>query len=240
MKRNFLTQFLNKISDFPSWTKEILFQHLSTQIAEQNPVCEFTTYKPILTYKGRCELDFKKSGFDNNIYNILKLCENDFSISEISLSTYLSLEEVARYFIFCVDEGYFELPDNSQILNLAGFLIGKYKTGEYFVNSGKLSKCQLEDIIKQKNNGNSDKKFGQYLVDFGFVTKAQLDLAIKTKEEAQKRFVLDYNEIPSIKHKCSSSEINHYQQQIDKLETENKQLKAKLEQLLVVVQGKKD
>ncbi|MBE7712363.1 MAG: hypothetical protein E7Z87_01315 [Cyanobacteria bacterium SIG26] len=237
MKRNFLAQFLNKLSDFPSWAKEILFDYLSNQIVEDNPIGEFVSYKPILTYKGRCELDFKKSGFDNNIYNILKFSENDYSISEISLNTYLSLEEVARYFIFCVDEGYFELPDNSQILNLACFLTGKYKTGEYFVNSGKLTSCQLESVIEQKNNENSDKKFGQYLIDLGFVTQTQLDLVVKIKEESKKRFVLDYHEIPVIKQNCSGFEASDYQKKIDELQAENKQLKAKLEQLLVMVRG---
>ena len=38
----------------------------------------------------------------------------------------LSMEEVAGYFLFGVDEGYFEIPDNSQILSIAGFLAGLY------------------------------------------------------------------------------------------------------------------
>ena len=39
----------------------------------------------------------------------------------------------AQYFLFCVDEGYLEIPENSQIHNLGGFIAGKYRTGEYFV-----------------------------------------------------------------------------------------------------------
>ena len=101
MKRNFLTQFLNKISGFPGWIKEIIYIKLSEDVDKDNKLAyTFATYKPILTYKGRCELDFKKSGFDTNIYNILEASDNDCSISEMILNTYMSMEEIAGYFLF--------------------------------------------------------------------------------------------------------------------------------------------
>ena len=77
LNRQFLTQFLNKISEFPNWVKEIIYVKLSEEInKDSNLAYTFATYKPILTYKGKCELDFKKSGFDTNIYNILSMFEN--------------------------------------------------------------------------------------------------------------------------------------------------------------------
>ena len=119
MRREFLTQFLNKISNFPSWVKGIIYARLAQDADVEDKLSyEFATYKPVLTYKGRCELDFKKSGFDTNIYNILLFADKDYSISDMTLNTYMSMEEIASYFIFCVDEGYFEIPDNSQILNI--------------------------------------------------------------------------------------------------------------------------
>ncbi len=231
MNRNFLSQFLSKISNFPTWAKEIIYNQLSEEVTQDNPVYEFSQYKPVLTYKGRCELDFRKSGFDTNIYNILQSSDNDCSISDIVLNTYLSMEEVAKHFLFCVDEGFFEIPDNSQILNIAGFLTGKYRTGEYLVNSGTLSANQLDNAISQQQNSSSDKKLGQHLIDLGFITKKQIDFIIKLKEEAQKRFILDHNEVP----KVESNEIEIYKKKIEALQTENKQLKTKLEQLLVLV-----
>lgn len=240
MKRNFLTLFLNKISEFPTWAKEIMYNYLSSQVGESNDMSVFALYKPILTYKGRCELDFKKSGFDTNIYNILQFCDKDFSISEISLNTYLSMEEVARYFIFCVEEGYFELPDNSQILNIAGLLTGKYRTGEFFVKSGNLSETQLKDVISQQENEKSEKKLGQYLIDFGFVSKAQLETVLKTKEESTKRFVMDYHEVPAVMQMSLMPNSEDYRQKIEELQNENKQLKAKLNQLLVMTKKAQD
>lgn len=225
LRREFLTQFLNKISNFPSWVKEIIYNKLSEEIDnEKTPAYIFATYKPILTYKGRCENEFKKSGFDSNIYNILDSVDKDCSISEITLNTYLSMEELAGYFLFCVDEGYFEIPDNSQILNIAGFLTGKYTTGEYFVNNGTISSNDLENTPN----------FGLKLVELGLISQKQLDTLLNIKEEAKKRFILDYNEVPKINQQYAK-ETDKYIKQIEELKAENTRLKAKLEQLLTMV-----
>ena len=187
MNRQFLTQFLNKISDFPSWVKEIIYVKLSEEInKDSNLAYYFATYKPVLTYKGKCELDFKKSGFDTNIYNILSAADEDSSISDITINTYLSMEEVAGYFLFCVDEGYFEIPDNSQILSIAGFLAGKLRTGEYFMNSGTISESELDSAIRNHENSNEHKKFGQSLIELGLITQRQLETILLIKEEAKK------------------------------------------------------
>lgn len=237
MRKNFLSQFLSKISEFPQWVKEIIYAKLSEEIDEKDDVTYiFATYRPVLTYKGKCELDFKKSNFDNNIYNILNYCDKDYSISEIILNTYMSMEEIANYFLFCVDEGYIEIPDNSQILNIAGFIVGKYRTGEYFVQNGIISEEQLNDAIDNIDKEKNNKKFGQILIDLGLITKNQLDKILALKEEAKKRFVLDHNEIPVIKQVYTKLS-DDYKQKIDMLELENKQLKMKLNQLLTMVKN---
>ena len=236
MKREILTQFLNKISSFPSWVKEIIYNKLSEEInSSENLSYVFATYKPILTYKGKCENDFKKSGFDTNFYNILDAVDKNQSISEISLNTYLSLEEIASYFLFCTDEGYFEIPDDSRILNIAGFIAGKYRTGEYFMNNGSLSESQLNSAVDNyENNNKENKKFGQILIDCGLITKKQLDMLLLFKEEAKKRFILDYDDIPKVKQEYSK-DSDEYAKQISDLKEENKLLKNKLEQLLSMV-----
>ena len=235
MNRQFLAQFLNKISDFPSWVKEIIYMKLSEEInKDSNLAYTFATYKPILTYKGKCELDFKKSSFDTNIYNILSAADNDNSISDITINTYLSMEEVAGYFLFGVDEGYFEIPDNSQILSIAGFLAGKLRTGEYFMNSGTISETELNSAVETYEKDKDHKKFGQSLIELGLITQRQLDTILLIKEEAKKRFVLDHNEIPEINQEYAKDSDN-YQKQIEDLKEENNKLKTKLDQLLTMV-----
>lgn len=233
MQRNFLTQFLEKISKFPSWIKEIIYVKLSQEIDKDNDLAYvFATYKPVLTYKGKCELDYKKSNLDENIYNILDYCDRDASISEIVLNTYMSMEEIANYFLFCVDEGYLQIPDNSQILNIAGFLAGKYRTGEYFVQGGIITQSDLDRAVE--TNKTENKKFGQSLVDMGLISQKQLNIILSIKDEAKKRFILDHNEIPKINQEYSKSE-DEYKKQIKDLQKENQQLKNKLSQLLLMV-----
>ena len=179
MQRNFLKQFLDKISKFPTWIKEIIYVQLSEQIDKESDLAYvFATYKPVLTYKGKCELDYKNSNLDMNTYNILDYCDNDSSISEITLNTYMSMEEVANYFLFCVDEGYLQIPDNSQILNIAGFLAGKFRTGEYFVQNGVITEEDLNKAVDNYENTKEPKKFGQSLVDLGLITQKQLDIIL--------------------------------------------------------------
>lgn len=228
MQRNFLEKFLTKLSDFPTWIKEIIYINLSKEVNPEGDLSYiFATYKPNLTDNGKCELDYKKSKFDTNIYNILGYCDKNATISEIALNTYMSLEEIANYFLFGVDEGFIQLPDNSQILNIAGFLAGKFRTGEYFVQDGTISAAQLDDAVlnyehrAKKNN----KKFGQSLVELGLISQKQLDVILSIKEEAKKRFILDHNEVPKIK------EVSDYEKEIADLKLENKQLKTRLEEL---------
>ena len=226
--RNFLEKFLNKISSFPDWIKQIIYINLSREVSTQNDLAYiFATYKPVLTDKGKCELANQVPKFDENIYNILSYCDSGASISEIALNTYLSLEEIANYFLFGVDEGYIQLPDNSQILNIAGFLAGKFRTGEYFVKDGIISESQLDVAVlnyehRAKKN---DKKFGQILIELGLISQQQLDVILKIKEEAQKRFILDHNEVPKIK------EAQDYEKQIAELKKENTQLKLQIHEL---------
>lgn len=235
MQRNFLEQFLGKISKFPQWVKEIIFVRLSEEIDNDNHLAyTFATYKPILTYKGKCEADFKKNCFDTNIYNILKSCDNNLSISEISLNTYLSLEEIANYFLLCLDEGYIEIPDNSQIINIVGFLAGKYRTGEYFVKDGVISQEQLNNAVETHQSQKTDKKFGQSLLDLGFITVKQLNKLLAFREEAKMRFILDHNEIPQIEQEYAKSS-DKYEKEIEILKEENLQLQKKLSQLLTMV-----
>lgn len=234
MQRNFLEQFLAKLSNFPNWVKEIIYVKLSEDIGKGEDIgYVFATYKPVLTYKGKCELDYKKSSFDNNIYNILNYADRDSSISDIVLNTYMSMEEIANYFLFCVDEGYMQIPDDSRILNIAGLLAGKYSTGEYLVNDGVISTEQLDSVSQIPHE---PKNFAQTLVDMGLISQKQIDKIIELKEEAKKRFILDHNEIPKI-HQEYAKITDNYEKQIEDLKRENLMLKNKLNQLLTMVKN---
>lgn len=242
MKRNIFTTFLDKIEDFPVWLKQIICLKLSEDIKAQ--VCDkfleensdeiFSLYVPILTFKGKTEIENRKVGLDANLYNFLSYCENGASVLEISLNTYLSMEEVAKYFIFCMDQGFVEKPENIEIEAMAGFIAGKFRTGEYFAKRGLISGEQLEKAVFESSN--SQKKFAEILVDMGFITQEDVNAMLTFKEESKRRFILDHNEVPQGQTEfCDKEEM--YKDEIDKLKAENAQLKQKISQLLDIVKN---
>ena len=228
MKKNIFSEFIDRIENFPNWIKQIIFLKLSEDLQISDKEDIFLVYKPILTYKGSEELKNRTGGMDLNIYNFLEYCKSDASISEISLNTFLSPEEVAKYFIFCFEQGYIERPENTDIETIAGYIAGKFRTGEYFEKTGLITQEQLKKAIEISKT--SDKKFAQILIDLGFVKKQDVYSILEYKNEANKRFVLDYNAVPKTEN-CD----NIYEKEIADLKLENEKLKKMITQLLEIV-----
>lgn len=233
-RRNF-NQYLGKISKFPSWIKDILSKEISNQNTNDT-IYTYTTYRPVLTYKGGCELTAKKDGFDRNIYNILELIEKDYSIGEISMDTYLTLEEISSYLLLCINSNYIEKPQNPSIISLANFIAGKTRTGEFLKDNNIITNEQLSESIKVDNQAKSNRKFGQILTDMGFVDKSYMENLFNFKEDSKKRFIADYNEIPESIQQYSKKE-DKYKKEIEDLQLENKKLKKQLNQLLLLVKS---
>lgn len=242
MKNNSFAKFIDNVEKFPVWLKQVLLMKLSDNL--KNEVCEkflkenscdiLSFYKPVLTHSGLNELDEKKCGFDLNIYNFLGYCKENCSILEISLNTFLSLEEVAKYFLFCLEQNLIEKPKNIEIEAMAGFIAGKFKTGEYFAINGKITNSQLEKAVEVSKN--NDKKFAQILVDLGFVTQDDVSAMLAFKLNSKERIVLDYNNVPKTETLFCSKE-DEYLKIIEDLKLENAQLKKKLAQLLDIVKN---
>ena len=107
MRNNIFTLFLNKVLSVPFWIKQVMYLKLSDEMREF--ACEeflrnsdrndiFSTFVPTITFKGKTELAERKCGFDNNTYNFLRFCAEDLSMLEISVNTFLSMEEIAKYY----------------------------------------------------------------------------------------------------------------------------------------------
>ena len=232
MRKNVLNIFLDKLYGFPLWVKQVIFVKLKRDLEKHNfnTICEnsFSMYCPTLTFDGQNELTDKKGGFDNNIYNFLKCCEENFSMLDIALTNFWSMEEVAKYFEFCADQKFITMPDSKEISAMCGFIAGKYRIGDYFLHKGSVTQAQLDKAIETA--GNSDKKFAQILADLGFISYNDAISALMLKQEAQTRFVLDYNITPKCERQLSDSQKKD--NEIEELKKENIRLKKKLAQLL--------
>ena len=241
MRKNIFDLFLDKVLNIPLWIKQVLYLKLAQEM--QNNNCEdflrekksdiFSTFVPTVTFKGKTELMERKCGLDNNIYNFLQCCENGYSILEISINTFLSMEEVAKYYELCLEQNFLKTPNSVEIHAIAGYISGKFRIGEYFKQRGTITVDQLQKAILN-NRDAEDKKFGEILVELGYIKQEDLTAVLKLKEEAQKRFILDYNNMPKPEAEFSNSD-KKYEEEIANLKNENIKLKQKMIQLLELV-----
>lgn len=245
MKKNILDLFLEKVLNVPLWIKQVIYLKLEREMIDMS--CEdflknhpndiFSTFVPTLTFKGKTELTERKCGLDNNIYNFLQGCANEYSMLEISVNTFLSMEEVAKYYELCLEQNFIKVPDSKEIHAMAGFIAGKFRIGEYFKQRGTLTVDQLQKAIlanRDAQESGNPKKFGQILIELGFVTEDDIKALVILKEEAKKRFILDYNTVPK-PETTFTNDNQKYEEEIANLKDENLKLKRKMLQLLELV-----
>ena len=242
MRNNIFTLFLNKVLNVPFWVKQVMYLKLSDEMREY--ACEdflrnsdrnniFSTFVPTITFKGKTELAERKCGFDNNTYNFLRFCAENLSMLEISVNTFLSMEEIAKYYQLCLEQNFIKNPNSPEIHAMAGYISGKFRIGEYFKQKGIIDIDQLRQAIL-KYEGSNDKKFGEILVELGYVTENDLKAILLLKEEARKRFILDHNVMPK-SETTFSDDGQKYHDEINALKEENLKLKRKMIQLLELV-----
>lgn len=242
MKNNIFTLFLDKVLNVPFWIKQVMYLKLAEEMREQ--ACEeflrntkpediFSTFVPTITFKGKTELAERKCGFDNNTYNFLRCCAEDLSMLEISVNTFLSMEEVAKYYELCLEQNFIKNPNSPEIHAMAGYIAGKFRIGEYFKQKGIIDIDQLREAILTYQNSN-EKKFGEILVDKGYIKEDDLKAILLLKQEARKRFILDHNVMPK-SETAFSNDSQKYEDEIRALKEENIKLKRKMLQLLELV-----
>ena len=245
MKKNIFDLFLEKVLSVPLWIKQVIYLRLEKEMQSFN--CDeflrehkediFSTFVPTLTFKGKTELTEHKCGLDTNIYNFLQGCANEYSLIEISINTFLSMEEVAKYYELCLEQNFIKIPDSKEIHAMAGYISGKFRIGEYFKQRETIDVDQLQKAIlahRDAQESGNPKKFGEILVELGFVTDNDLKALLVLKEEAKKRFILYYTTIPK-SETTYTNENQKYEDEITKLKDENIKLKRKLLQLLELV-----
>lgn len=241
MKKNICDLFFEKVFNVPFWIKQVIYLKLSEEMKancckeflDENYDNVYSTYVPTLTFKGRTELMERTCGLDNNIYNFLQACSSEQNMIEISVNMFLSMEEVSKYFELCIEQNFVKAPESPEVHAMAGFIAGKFRTGEYFKQKGQITVDQLQQALLKQREDNT-KKFGQILIELGYINDKDLKSLLVLKEEAKKRFILDYNTVPNSQTAFSSNN-EKYEQEIKTLKEENLKLKQKMLQLLELV-----
>lgn len=231
--------------DFPLWVKQVLYiklrdemkSHLCKSYTDAAADNLLSVYVPLLTFKGKTELEKRRDGLDTNIYSFLELCAEGLSMLEVSLSTFLSMEEVSKYLIFCIEQSYIKKPLSADVNAMAGFIAGKYRIGEYFKQRGSITVDQLESaIIEQKSlrEKGHEIKFADVMIALGMINEADVRSILVLKEEAKKRFILDYTMVPKGESTYADAD-EELKKENRLLKQENEILKRKMAQLVEII-----
>lgn len=245
MKKNIFELFLDKFNKYPLLIKQILYTKLRDEMNDfackdlidnhQDDI--FSIYVPTITFKGRTELSERQCGLDNNMYNFLQYCLNNYSIIEIAVNMFLSVEEVAKYFVLCMEQNFVKIPESKELKAMAEFLSGKLRLGEYFKHIDKINVDQLQQaILKHRDEKENGKTFGEILLNLNLITKDELKPVVKLKTEAKKRIILDSASVPPMEM-AYTNEAQKFEEEIEKLKEENAKLKRNMLQILELVKN---
>ena len=240
MSKSLFFNYMDKLKSFPLWIKQTIFLDLSSDLEtylsnEFLDVKEgelFHVYRPTLSELGQNELLTRESGYDESIYSFLSSCSKGMSLIEIAIENNLTLEEVAKAFMFCRTSHLFSKEVPNLVSAIAGFIAGKYRTGEYLVRAGKMTIEQLDEVLdKQQEIKDSGKHvfIAELMVQMGFVKDIDVKSIIFIKEEAGKRFSLNPDEMPNISMQKENYDINS---ELGKLKEENSILREKMDAVL--------
>ena len=209
MSKSLYVDFMEKLLAFPLWIKQTIFLDLSKDLTNylSNEFLDveegelFHVYKPELSELGKNELATKESKFDESIYSFLSSCSKGMTLMEVAIENSFTMEEVSKAFTFCKTSGFFSKDVPKLVAAIAGFIAGKYRTGEYFIRAGKMTIEQLDQVLTKQQEMNDEGKhvfIAELMVQMGFVRERDVKSVIFMKEESGKRFSLNAEEVPSI------------------------------------------
>jgi len=248
MDKSLFTGFMEKLLAFPLWIKQTIFldlskdlnTYLSNEFLDVEEGELFHVYDPELSELGQKELLTKESQFDESIYSFLNCCAKKMSLIEIAIENNFTMEEVSKAFTFCKTSGFFSKDVPKLIAAIAGFIAGKYRTGEYFIRAGKMTIEQLDEVLNKQQEMNEAGKhvfIAELMVQLGYVREVDVKSIIFMKEEAGKRFSVNPEEVPSI-----ALEKENYDIRVEntRLKEENEILKQKMDALLTFIKEHKE
>ena len=249
MKNNKQEVVENKFSSFmanllmmPIWIKQLLYVYLRYRLEEELTPQYLNSYelddifqlhKPLLTYKGKKELETKVSGFHSNYYIFLQDSADGLTVAELTIKNNWNLFEVSNIFIDCLEKEFIANPSSNKMIEIVRYMAGKTRVGEYFLRTNQITMEQLENVLSQqekiKQATGEQVGAATVLVNMGFVPESEIKAILRYKEESRKRFLFDNFVVSdmSVGEDTASLKATN-----DRLLKENKLLKLQLRKLL--------
>lgn len=173
------------------------------------------------------------------IYSFMNCCSKGMSLVEIAIENNFTIEEIAKAFMFCKTSGFFSNKVTNSVSATAGFLAGKYRTGEYFIRAGKMTIEQLDEVLNKQQEMNEAGKhvfIAELMVQMGFIADRDVKSIMFMKEEAGKRFSLNPDDIPTLAMEKEKFDIRV---ENTRLKEENEILRQKMDAILTFIKEHK-
>ena len=248
MSKSLFINYMEKLLAFPLWIKQTIFLNLSNDLTTylSNEFLDvqqgelFHVYHPALSEQGQNELLTKESKYDEMMYTFLNGCSKGMALVEIAIENNFTIEEIAKAFMFCKTSGLLSSNVPNLVSATAGFLAGKYRTGEYFIRAGKMTIEQLDSVLNKQQEMNESGKhvfIAELMVQMGFIAERDVKSIMFMKEEAGKRFSLNTEDIPTI-----AMEKEKYDLRVEntRLKEENEILRQKMDAILNYIKEHKE
>ena len=247
MSKSLFIDFMEKMLAFPLWIKQTIFLNLSNDLTtylsnEFLDVQEgelFHIYRPALSEQGQNELLTKESKYDDMIYSFMNCCSKGMSLVEIAIENNFTIEEIAKAFMFCKTSGFFSNKVTNSVSATAGFLAGKYRTGEYFIRAGKMTIEQLDEVLNKQQEMNEAGKhvfIAELMVQMGFIADRDVMSIMFMKEQAVKRVSLNHDDMPTLAMEKEKFDIRV---ENTRLKEENEILRQKMDAILTFIKEHK-
>lgn len=241
--------FFNGILSFPLWVKQVMYVKLKENLENDlgefisllNEEDQFELYTPELTFKGKHELELRELRLGQNFYSFLLGVANGQDIIEMTLNNFWTLEESSKLFIDSIQKELIHKPKRELIEAVASYMAGKIRLGEFFKKMGKIDVKQLEGALRlQKerlDKTGENIKIAAVLIEMGYITMEDTKIILMLKEEAKKRFIMDFG-ISAIQSQTmeDNDSVVMLQRNIKQLSQENRILKDRLRKILNITE----
>ena len=259
MSKNYLDNITNVIYNAPLWIQEVIFVDMKKNLEIKYPGLTtppnedevYPAHVPLITFKGKKELETHEHNLDMNVYKFLQSCTNNLRIIDITLNNFWTLEQTSEALCTCIEKELIKEPSNLMISSLVFYLGNRIRLGEYVKRINKININELDDVLRKQKQHNMEnphqiKHIGEMLVNLGYIASNDVNKIIHIKDEAKKRFMIP----TEVMHLASGQNVQPkqvettvqntdiLQQQIKKLTAENNLLKDKLRQIFNI-QNKK-
>jgi len=239
---NRFSRFVSDLLVLPIWIKQLLYIYLKYVLEDELTPQYLSMYdiedifqlhKCSLTYKGKKELETKSMNFKDDYYKFLKDSLDGLTIAETTIKNAWNLFEVANSFVISIENEHIAIPQSLKLVELARYISGKTRIGEYFLRTNQISVQQLENALEQqekiKRATNEQVGTATVLVNMGFVNESEIKAVLRYKEESRKRFL--FSDI-GLSDTIISEDAAVLKETNEKLLKENNLLKTQIRKML--------